>query len=237
MSAVVRFPVSQIAVDEELYPRESVDWTWVSVLVEKLRAGETLDPIVLADGAAVLMDGRPVLVDGRHRTLAYERLFGPTAEVPAVVRTYASREEILEDAARLNAKHGKPFTTADMTRVILLAEQRGIALGRIARALGITEERAQVLRVRVAYVKPESAQEKPKVVVLKRSTAHLSGKVLSPKQALANRRAPGTLYAMLVRQLIDALQSGIAPTDDAAFRELLRELSETIDRTLALTPS
>lgn len=137
--------LSSLVEDFDFYPRHAVDSTHVSQIALAVKAGATMPPIV-ADAKSLR------IVDGWHRRRALMRVLGPSAEVKCDLRAYDSDADMLLDAIRLNAGHGRRLDRTDQIRCIKMTEQLGITHETIAVALHVPEERVKLLSVRVVKV-------------------------------------------------------------------------------------
>lgn len=121
---------SEIVFDMSLYPRGEVDDERVAILRDVLDAGGTLPPIII--------DDRRRIVDGFHRAKAHRQANnGVDVAIPCEVREYANDAELLLDAIGLNAEHGKPLSTADRCKCVVLAERHGVTVAQLADVLHV----------------------------------------------------------------------------------------------------
>ena len=162
-----RTKTALLVLDYNLYPRHRLDRANLQSLRSALEAGIRLPPVV-ADADSLRV------VDGFHRvTVALE--VDPGGEIAVDLRNYPSADEMLLDAARLNAGHGARLTSFDQARVIALANGRGIDRAAIAEALSISVDKAEsIRRTRTGYDKDGRPLQ------VKRSARHLAGTHLTP---------------------------------------------------------
>lgn len=195
-----KMKVAQLIEDFGLYPRSQVDGSHVHKLSEALLAGETLPPIIVDESGRI--------IDGFHRRRAAMRAYGDEAEIEVEVRHYANDRERYLDALRLNARHGKGITGAELTGAILKAEQFKLKPKVVASALGITADRiSTILQTKVAHIKQAVTAHGDRVP-LKRSVHHLAGKTLTRTQAEAMDMLPGQPQSLLIRQIIKLIETG-----------------------------
>jgi hypothetical protein len=233
--------------DTDIYPRHAVDGVYVNQLVDALRSGATLPPPVAEEGTQRL-------VDGWHRVRAYARVLGAAGVVDVVLKRYDSEQELILDAIALNSGHGRKLDRMDRVRSVLLAEQAGAPVERIALALHTTPDRVQKLTIRVAYAPAAVAQVVDALddvvagdaptgapatvrVILKRPLQHLTGAILSPEQVEAAQGQAGTSHLLQVRQLLAALRYDLINPDDGRLRGELEALREELGRYLARVPA
>ncbi|WP_114679319.1 helix-turn-helix domain-containing protein, partial [Desulfotruncus alcoholivorax] len=137
--------ISDVVIDETIYPRADFDPDTVERYREAMTAGAIFPPI------AITQDNR--LLDGRHRLEAY-KLVG-TAEIEVKI------EEPADPAARaveLNLRHGKPLTRGEMKE--LARRWYGTKpVIEIAKTLGITRQTVQNWVSDLAAEREEAREE------------------------------------------------------------------------------
>ena len=214
--------LGELVLDFDVYPRSQVDSTWVGRLVEAIRAGEAMPPIVICRATKRV-------VDGFHRYKAYSTVYGadaPVTKVPVVEVDYESDSELFLDAARRNARHGHPLTPFDLARIAVQALNYGVEVETIAAACGIRRESLEKrLATRVATVKGDK-------VVLKTTIAHLAGRPLSAKQVEGNRGAGGMQQRYYVNQVKNLLENDLVDWDNGGLVEGLRALQLLLNEAL-----
>jgi hypothetical protein len=237
--------IQDLVEDPAIYIRRRTDEHHINEIAEAMRAGATMPPVVVETGTLRL-------VDGWHRVPATRKVSGDGATINAVFRTYASDKDLVLDAMRENAGHGRKLDTVDKVRSLALAEQLGADDASIASALRVTIEKLGTLRLRIAtrvsfagIVQPgadlsDEGEPMPSAVIrvpLKYSVVHLSGKELTEEQEDAIKLAPGVSYRLLVRQLRSALTTGLLDPDDERLLTQLRALQGDLRRYLASRPA
>ena len=199
-------PLSQLVKDYTVYPRKDVFWQNVESLVEALRAGATLPPIIV-DRATHR------IVDGFHRHDAYTKFYGGNnIEVPVEFREYENDKAFFLDTIRLNAGHGQKLITFDIVRSTKRAEELGLTRDEVAGAAGWTVERIEKSMLTRSTATGET---------IKRTNSHLAGKELTEKQASYNQYAGGMsqkFYIAQVNALIDS--ESVDYEDDDVVKEL-----------------
>lgn len=216
-------PAALLVEDFALYPRHSVDASYVVDLARALTAGERLPPLVVEAATQRI-------VDGFHRRRAYLKAYGETATVPVVYRTYASSAELLADAIRLNTHHGRRLQRQDEIRCVLLAEQQGLPVARVAVLLAVPE--ARILELRPRVVLQQGTPEPAKLVA-----AHVLGEEITPEQATAMHRAAGTTFMRQVRSLHELIDAGLYDAGRADVCAALYELAQVILAKVPLPPA
>lgn len=192
--------LESLVLDYNFYPRTQVSDEHTGYVKEAILAGRKLPPIV-ADKNSLR------IIDGFHRYQAYKRL--GIEEVEVDLRGYKSEAEMLEDAVRLNANHGRPFATQDRRRVILRAEELGLSRDKVAEILNITREKVEKLAVQRAFHQGEA-------VPLKRGLLAAAGQQITEKQRKANEKWGGMSATFYARQLLIYLESDFMVTQELA---------------------
>lgn len=217
-------PLASLVEDYSIYPRHAVDDANVSSLVNALKAGATLPPIVI--------DRRSRRIsDGWHRVRAYKRVLGPEGVVTVEEIDYGDDVEMLKDAIRRNASHGRKLDMIDQVRSVELCRERGVDASIIAEILHIPPERVKKLEVRIARVEKSGAGVIPGTltVALKRSAGHFAGREMTAEQLEAHNGAPGVSYLLIARQLTEGIRAGLLNRADDKLLESLRELAEVLE--------
>lgn len=237
-------PIAQLVEDLSIYPRHQVDDSHVASLVQALKAGALLPPPV-ADAKSKR------IVDGWHRVRAFRRVVGPTGVIDVDLRPYKTEADLKVDAVELNASHGRRLDKADQVRAVLLLEEAGVPVERVAVALHITPERVETLRVRVA-VAPQSVRTHSAVIAihdddgndqqavpLKRPFLHMAGKKMTRDQVSTHDAALGSSHLLQMRQLMNVLKFDMLNREDERLLDALQELHATIGAYLkaARTPA
>lgn len=216
-------PLAELVEDFDIYPRHAVDDGHVSSLVNAIKAGVTLPPIVIERKSKRI-------TDGWHRSRAYRRVLGPEGVVDVEEVDYVDEAELLTDAIRRNASHGRKLDVIDQVRAIALGQERGISLHTMAIVLHLPDERVQKLSVRLAQSEKTGPGTIPGTVsvALKRPVAHLVGQTFNEAQMEAHGRAPGTSYLLTIRQLLDAVTCEFINRHDERLMAELRILHTAI---------
>src|SRR5215813_804283 len=116
--AMTEVKLVELIEDFDIYPRNDVSSTHVSMLCDAISIGDPVPPIVVDKKSKRI-------VDGFHRYRAYKRI--GRDKIPAVWREYKSDAELFADAVRLNAAHGRAFDAYDRKRAILKLEAFGLS--------------------------------------------------------------------------------------------------------------
>jgi len=211
-----RMPIAELVLDFDLYPRSQVDSHHVTELMEAMKAGVALPP--------VLIDKKSKrVIDGFHRVKGRGRLDGPGAEIEVFEKTYRDDKAMLLDAIRLNAGHGRALSAYDRAHTILLAGKLGIADKVLAGALSVTVGRVDSLRA------SKSATSAGLTVPIKRTIRHMAGRKLTRPQVKANGKLGGMNQLFYVRQIITLIESDLLDTENDELLIGLRKLHELLE--------
>ncbi len=212
--------VAEIIIDYTLYPRNSVDEHNVRGIMDVIRIGGTLPP--------VLIDRKSKrVVDGVHRTLGHLRL-DKDAKIEVIEKDYKNDAAIFLDAMRLNADHGAKLDSSDRTHCLIVAERLKIKLDAVAGALRMPKEKLGDLRNK-RIAKAANGLSVP----LKRTMQHMSGRRLTKSQLAANKRSSGMNQVFYVNQLVDLIEAELLDQEDEKLLERLRHLHGLLETLLA----
>lgn len=192
-----RVAIERLIEDMDFYPRNEVSSTVISGLMNAIRAGHALPPIVV--------DAKSMrIVDGWHRYRAYKHL--KHDEVMCDLVNYASEAEMFRAAVELNASHGRRLDTYDLRRSVMRMKELGIELVAMAQAIHAPPARIEELLRGTA-----SGGRVP----LKAGLHHLDGMNLSREQEIAVGKASGMQALYHCNQLILLLENDLAPKSDS----------------------
>jgi hypothetical protein len=215
--------LSEVVLDYSIYPRADVDNQHIAYLREAEDAGAVLPPIVI--------DAKTKrVVDGFHRVLMWLRKYrdDPNHTIEVVVKSYSSESEILLDAIRYNANHGRTLTRYDRTHCILLADQLHVETGELASALSMTIEKIGELKVNRVGTLHVGKTTEP--IPLKRTIRHMSGRTMTKHQKEINSHLSGMNQSFYANQLIMLIESDLLDFDDEGLLESLAKLYGMLDK-------
>lgn len=106
----IEVPIEKIKIDQDLYPRDSIDQNQVNLYRQNL---EALPPIILSNDY--------ILIDGAHRLQAYEIESKKTINAELID---IPKDKILIESIRYNSKHGKQLTLTEKKRLARLLIQQ-----------------------------------------------------------------------------------------------------------------
>lgn len=209
--------VDRLILDYNLYPRGSVDSQHVSYMVESLKVGIELPPIVVDKNSMRV-------VDGFHRVAAIRRFHDPDdksikkKKVRAIFKVYEDEGEIFLDAMRYNSAHGRMLTQYDRVHCIIKAEELKLDIDVVADALRVSVDKLGELRVtrmgEFHVAKPSKRKRRKgtfngKAIPLKRTIDHKAGSNLTSSQVEANEKLSGMEQAFYANQLILLLENDL----------------------------
>ena len=214
--------IASVLIDETLYPRHKVSSANVSSLKEAINAGSKDVPPILVNAKT------KVLVDGMHRLLAYKSIYGEDGSIPANLKEYKSRREMLDDSIRINVRQGMRLTAWDMARAINLLLEAHAAVERICDNLAITEKRYNELAARLKRVNGST-----ETVVLKHGTPKLEGQesVTHEQAEFVKGPASGMPVAFHLHQIVAAFSSNSVLIDES-LEVLMKEVIEVLEGAL-----
>lgn len=207
--------IDTLVLDEQIFPRASVNPFVVGQLAESLTAGEGLPPVVV-DRAT-----RKV-VDGWHRIHAVESLGGEEIEVQFF--DYPDDRTMFAHSVKLNRVHGFKLSPYDLKNAILKLESYGFSTEKVSQIVGYAT--IHVEDIIKGFASSQSGEPLP----LKRAFSHMKGQVLSPEQEQVIRRAPGLSMAFYLERVNEALAADLVPINAKFRREAERfiELWSTV---------
>lgn len=214
MENLTEIRLSELVFEEDVYPRASIDSMHVAELVEAIEAGAVLPPI--------LMDAETrTIVDGVHRWRAMIRVHGIEATVSVQSRAFPKPRDMLLEAMRVNAVHGKPLSPWDRKRCKVMAARYRLGIKQLAAVLGVRPSTLQALgEGRTARAESGETEQVP----LKRTIGHMAGKTLSADQMEANRKLCGMPQSYVLRQIVILLEANLLDTDNDEVMQLAQQV-------------
>lgn len=213
---VSQIKASELVMDWTLYPRAEMSSTHIAAMVEALKAGGRLPPIVAEAETKRL-------ADGFHRLTAWRRFEGPDVKVPVILRPMKD-PELFEAAMALNTGHGQNLSPYDKARCISAGESLGLSRDSIASALNMTKERLEQVILRRFTSDGE---------VVKRTLSHLAGEEsLTDSQRAFNKKAGGMSQQFYLGQVIGLLEANAVDWENETVVEHLRTLARLLEERL-----
>lgn len=198
----MKMKLSEIVIDDSIYPRSQVNLYSVQRFVHALESGAKFPPLVIEAGTRRL-------VDGRHRYVLYDRK--GLDKVDVVEKVYASEADLYADAVRLNIGHGQSLDQYSVRAAVARLIEYGYA----------REAISDVVRVPVDHlehiVKGFAAAPEGQPIALKGGLRHMAGQTLSREQVAVNRSYAGGKATFYARHIADLLQAELWPRDSEGF--------------------
>lgn len=231
--------LAELVEDWDIYPRHDYDSAYVRVLADALAEGaKPPPPVVDRKGMRI--------VDGWHRVRAWRRHLGSGGEIKADVKHYTSEADVVRDAVKLNAHHGRKLDAQDRARSALLLERHGVVIDEITVILQMPAEKVRIITAspgRIAVVPAGSSRGGPspsvngQEKVPAKPVARSSGaapRVLTREQQEAHASASGWYTAQQAKDLIRRIETGLcdAEHDSSGVAELWR-LHDVIEKRLS----
>lgn len=219
-----RMKAASLVLDFDFYPRQQVDTHHVGEMREAYKAGTTFPPVIIDKKSKRV-------VDGFHRIRMVLAEDGPDAELDAIEKAYKNDGELLLDAMRYNADHGRALSSYDRAHALLLAGKFKLTDKVVADALHVTVERIESLRVTKLAIRGNGKGGQQ--IAIKRTIRHMAGKRLSKPQVEANEKLGGMNQLFYVNQLVLIVENGLLEPDNDDLIEALRKLHGLLDGVLA----
>lgn len=208
--------LAELVLDFNLYPRVQVDSTHVASLRRAFGAGCEFPPIVV--------DAKSLrIIDGFHRYNVYKRDLDKQAEIEVVAKRYRNESEMLLDAIRYNARHGRMFSSYDRAHSVLKATELGVDDVALASALNVDPKYIGELRT------DKTAKCGELHVPIKRTIRHMAGRDLTKQQHQANDRLGGMSQMFYVNQLITLIESKLIDRGNEALALRLHRLASLLE--------
>lgn len=129
--------LSEIKVDDKLYPRVHTDHVTVAKYYHAMNSGAVFPPIIVAQ----MNDGRKLLIDGLHRMKAAKGC--KETHIQATIETGLTEGEVFKEAVIANAAHGKPFTTQEVVQITVTMQSLDMSLNEISEIIRIPVDKIE----------------------------------------------------------------------------------------------
>lgn len=133
------YSVSDLVFDVGIYPRREVDSGHVFNLIEAIKSGVTLPPVVIEESTKRI-------VDGVHRVTAYKEYDGGSAKIECIEKTYEDEKAFFLDAVKYNNAHGRHLHRLDRERIVEIGVTLGIDDRLLASSLVVSEQYVGTLK-------------------------------------------------------------------------------------------
>lgn len=211
---------AELVIDYTLYPRNNVDALNKRQIVEAIKEGERMPPVVIDKKSKRV-------VDGVHRTLGYLEV-DENSNIDVIEKTFKNDAAMFLEAMRLNAHHGARLDPCDRTHCLIVATKLKISLDAVAGALHVPIEKLGRLQdTRMAKTRGGLS------IPLKRTMSHMAGRRLTKQQVNANERSSGMNQSFYPNQIIDLIENDLLDKEDEKLLERLQHLHGLLDTLLA----
>lgn len=129
--------LSEIHVDERLYPRMQVDHITVARYINAMKSGASFPPIKVAKNS----QGVNVLIDGRHRMASAEGC--KETHIQTEIIEGLSDREIFLEAVKANVEHGKQFSTQEVTQIAITMQDMNMDLNQISEIIRLPADKIE----------------------------------------------------------------------------------------------
>lgn len=212
--------IKDIKVEKELYPRRGLDWTTTARYHNAMKAGAKFPPVVVG-----VLNGIAYLIDGAHRIQALKGL--KIEKVEAELLRIKDRKQLYKEAVKRNSSHGKPFTTQEVTGIIMKLEALKVPKAEISQMVGIPIEKVVPFVAKRATL----AYGEKNAFPLKKTLSPLAGTEQDEEVEEKQRTFAGISQLGLLRNLNSILENNwLEITDKNIVKELikLRKLMDSL---------
>jgi len=213
--------ISEVKVDDKLYPRTHVDFVTGARYYNALKAGENFPPIAVAKRD----NGKCILIDGAHRLQASKQC-GQT-HIQAEVFEGLTDKEIYVKAIEMNVTHGRQFGTNEITTIAITLQDWKMSLEDISKIIKIPADKIIPFVAKRMTRISETGQE----FALKRPLQMLAGSDVSQTEGveLTQQRLGGTAQIRIVDTLNTLLKNNWIE-DSEVLHAKLKRLNKLTDK-------
>jgi hypothetical protein len=205
--------LSEVIIDKDLYPRMHSDYITVAKYVNAMKAGAVFPPIIVAK----MDDGRHLLIDGKHRIEATKGC--KETHIQATIETGLTEQQVYREAVIANSKHGKPFTTQEVTQIAITMQDMDMSLQEISEIIRIPVDRIE----RFVAKSIVRISETGKNVAIKKPLRNvLAGLPVSQNENIQSKqmRLDGRSQLNMVDALVSLFKNGLVEDSEQLRRRL-----------------
>jgi len=211
-------PIGKAICDEEIYPRNLVNWVTVHRYAKAMQAGSKFPPITVAK---LGLRNRLIVVDGFHRLQANKN--NKESYVEVEILKGLDKKGIYVEAVRRNITHGQQFSGQERATIILTLEKWNLS----------QEQISEIVRIPIDDIEPFIAKrivritETQEDIALKRPLRHLAGTEMEmePNQGVFSNRD----QIQILDSLISLLKNNWINKESAIVKEKLQKVYELLN--------
>lgn len=207
--------IEQVKFDEETYPRMVVDWVTCARYFNALRSGAVFPPITVA-----ILDKNYYLVDGMHRLKAHKD--NKETHIQCEVLKGLDKKQIFLEAVKRNVKHGRQFSTQEVTKICITLENWKMSQEAISEIVHIPADKITSFVAKRMTRITDTLEEVP----LKASVKNLAG---IPIEKIDQKSLTGNTQLNLIESLITLLKENWIDKDNAIILKKLNKLAQLLE--------
>lgn len=211
--------LKQVKIDEEVYPRDRVDFFTVARYINAANSGAEFPPITVAN-----FEGKYLLVDGGHRLETFRKT--KQTHIQAEVLENLTKKQIYLEAIKRNGAHGKQFTTYETTKIIMKLKAWKLDDEAISKLVRIPATRIESF-VAERMTRITDTKEN---IALKRAFTHLSDSDvrLSDEVEQTQRNFAGMGQEHLLQEVITLFQKRLLDFSNKVVMRKVKKLKKVI---------
>ncbi|MEO5351023.1 MAG: ParB N-terminal domain-containing protein [Magnetococcus sp. YQC-3] len=159
--------ITDVKVDEEIYPRNQSDWLTAFQYSRSMQAGAIFPPIMVGRYA-----GQLYLIDGKHRMEANQK--NKVDHIQAIVQDFKSKADMFAKAVELNVVHGKALSIQEKARAIMKLRTMNFSKEQISKIVSIPIDNLQAF-VADRMVNTITGEQ----IIVKAPLNHLAGETVT----------------------------------------------------------
>ena len=214
--------LSEVVLDEKLYPRSHVDWQTSARYYNALKAGAEFPPITVA-----VLNKKFILVDGAHRLKAFKDC--KEKFIKAEVLKNLTPQQIYVESIKRNIANGRQFSAQEITQVAVTLEKWKLSQQAIS----------EIVRIPVAQLKPFIAKRLTRItetqedIILKAPLQHLAGNDIPSAWGIADiqRGMGGSLsQASILGEVIRLIENDLLDLDNKLVAQKFKKLEKLLNK-------
>jgi len=207
--------LKEIFIDEDLYPRSSVNWHTSYDYAQSMVSGAKFPPIVLA-----IFANKKYLVDGRHRIDARKQLKKET--IQAEIYVGWDKKKIFEEAVRMNIAHGRVLSPFEKRRIALKLREEGYDSKNISELIQVPQDKLE------NFVAQRLTNALTGETIVKSEIKHLAGQNFEGEIESLQKPMKSKSQVMLLTHTVYLLEKGLIDKENKVIAKLLKRLKELL---------